>query len=237
MAILLLEPRLEAVLKCLVDEYIRHAEPVGSKWISETSQLNVSPATIRNDMAALEDLGYIAQPHTSAGRIPTEKAYLYYLRRFVEAKPSPSAGDRFREAVEEMRGSQDAVKTLAKTLVDLSGEMAIVAVNPRLSYYTGVSNLLQKPEFRDLEMIQSITELVDRFDDVVGEMFDRVSREPQVLIGRENPFGENMSAIMVKIRLPSGHTGIIGLIGPVRMDYERNLGLMEEAKDVLDNEI
>lgn len=231
-----LEPRQEAILKCIVDEYIRNAEPVGSKFIAERSLLQVSPATIRNDMAALEDAGYIAQPHTSAGRMPTEKAFVYYLKHFVETEHQPQSEGLMRDAME---GENDefAMRSLARTLVDLSGEMALVAVDPRRSYYAGVANLFQKPEFGDLAVVRELSQFLDRFDDVMGEVFERVANEPQVMIGSKNPFGKDMSAIMVKCRLPSGQIGILGLIGPMRMDYGRNIGLVEDARDILDNDV
>lgn len=232
-----LEPRQEAILKCIVDEYIRHAEPVGSKRVAETYG-QVSPATIRNDMAALEDAGYIAQPHTSAGRVPTEKAYVYYLKHFVEGRDAlgreaAKPDRRVRDALRDVEGEDD-VRSLARTLVDLSGEMALVAVDPRRSYYAGVANLFDKPDFGELSIVRELSRFLDRFDEVVGEVFDRVASEPQVLIGSGNPFGKDMSAVMVKCRLPNGQIAILGLIGPMRMDYEKNIGLMGDVRDILD---
>ncbi len=220
-------------MKCIVDEYIRHAEPVGSRLVADQYG-QVSPATIRNDMAVLEDAGYIVQPHTSAGRVPTEKAYVYYLQHFVESRRDDAKPDRrVRDAVREVDGDDD-VRDLARTLVELSGEMALVAVDPRRSYYAGVANLFDKPDFGELSVVRELSRFLDRFDDVMGEVFDRVENEPQVLIGSDNPFGKDMSAVMVKCRLPNGQIGILGLIGPMRMDYERNIGLMGDVRDILD---
>jgi transcriptional regulator of heat shock response len=230
-----MDQRQERILKLIVDEYIRTAEPVGSKFLVEKHKLEASPATIRNHMAALELEGYLASPHTSAGRVPTEKAFVYYLRHFVEPNRETVSDDRLREAV-EASDEELAVKTLAKTLVNLSGEMAIVSFGKNSGYYTGVANLFQKPEFSNLEVVQSLSAMMDRFDDVVSELYDAVNDEPQVLIGSENPFGEEMSAIVIKYQLPSRHVGILGLIGPMRMDYARNIGLVEAAKDILHEE-
>lgn len=232
-----LESRQEAILKLIVDEYIRHAEPVGSRLVAEAYG-QVSPATIRNDMAALETAGYIAQPHTSAGRVPTEKAYVYYLQNFVEGREASGReaerqSRRVRDAVRDVEGEED-VRSLARALVDLSGEMALVAVDPRRSYYAGVANLFDKPDFGELSVVRELSRFLDRFDEVVGEVFDRVASEPQVLIGSDNPFGKDMSAVMVKCRLPNGQIAILGLIGPMRMDYGKNIGLMGDVRDILD---
>jgi len=228
-----MNPRQETILKLIVDEYIRSAEPVGSKFLSERHGMDVSPATIRNAMAELESEGYLVQPHTSAGRVPTEKAFVYYLQHFVEPERGGPGQSRMRAAVDR-DDSDQAMKTLAKTMVDLSGETAIVAFGSGRSYMTGVANLFQKPEFSDLQMMQSLSAMLDRFDEVVCEMFDAVRDDPQVMIGSENPFGKDMAAIVVKCRLPSNQIGFIGLVGPMRMDYAKNIGLIERAKEIID---
>lgn len=235
-----LEPRREAILKAIVDEYIRSAQPVGSRLIAEISGSQVSPATIRGEMAALEEAGYIAAPHTSAGRIPTEKAYVYYLQNFVSVEPGHAASDQLRKSVADGRSTGDGdpdMRDIARTLMELSGEMAIVAVDPRNSYYSGVANLVGKPDFSDLAVVKELSRMLDRFDDVMGEVFDRVASEPQVMIGGDSPFGKDMSAIMVKCRLPNGQIGILGLIGPMRMDYGRNLGLVTDIQEILDDNV
>ncbi len=235
-----LEPRQEAILKAIVDEYIRSAQPVGSRSVAELSGSLVSPATIRSEMAALEDEGFIVQPHTSAGRIPTEKAYVYYLQNFVSAEPGHAASAQLRKSVADGRSTgtgEPDMRDLARTLMELSGEMAIVAVDPRNSYYSGVANLVGKPDFSDIAVVQELSRMLDRFDQLVGEVFDRMTSEPQVLIGSENPFGKDMSAVMVKCRLPNGQIGILGLIGPMRMDYGRNLGLVTDIQEILDDSL
>ena len=90
----MLDDRKLDVLRAIVEDYVSTQEPVGSKTLVERHNLGVSPATIRNDMAALEDEGYIAQPHTSAGRIPTDKGYRLFVDRLSTVKPLTSAERR-----------------------------------------------------------------------------------------------------------------------------------------------
>jgi len=229
-----MDARQESFLKLVVEEYIATAEPVGSRALCEKYGLAVSPATVRNDMAALEEEGYLRAPHTSAGRIPTEKAFVHYLKRFVE--PGQKTPDASRMRTPKATDDEETVRTLAKTLSELSGEMAIAAFDPQWSYYAGVGNLFSKPDFGDLEVMKALSQMVDRFDEVVAEIFDRIPRQTQVMIGEQNPFGNDMSAIMVKYRLPSGHIGLLGLVGPMRMDYGRNIALLERAKEILDEQ-
>ncbi|OGL66379.1 hypothetical protein A2856_01655 [Candidatus Uhrbacteria bacterium RIFCSPHIGHO2_01_FULL_63_20] len=229
-----MDSRQETILKLLVEEYIATAEPVGSKWLCEKYPLGFSPATVRHELAALEEEGYVRAPHTSAGRIPTEKAFIHYLKHFLEPASEPTAEGRMRRAVREASDGEEAVKTLAKTVADLSGEMAIVAFDPRWNYRIGFGNLMGKPDFADLEIMRTLTAMFDRFDDIMNEMYGRAPQSAQVLLGDENPFGPGTASIVVRYAHPSGVSGILGLVGPMRMDYGRNLTLLETAKDILD---
>src|SRR6187397_3503167 len=108
------EERRLAVLRAIVEDYVATEEPVGSKALVERHGLGVSPATIRNDMAALEDEGYIAQPHTSAGRIPTDKGYRLFVDRLSTVKPLSTAE---RRAVQSfLDGALDIDDIVARTV-------------------------------------------------------------------------------------------------------------------------
>lgn len=229
----MLDTRKGLVLKLVVEDFIRCAQPVGSKQLGERHALGVSPATVRGDMAALEAEGYLRAPHTSAGRVPTEKAYVYYLQYLRDKKVAhPSEG--LSEVAPDAKDTQGALKSIAKRLVEMSGETALIAIDPSWSFYAGVGNLFQKPDFQDVESLQLISEMIDQFDDVISGMYASLSNDPQVFIGSRNPFGEQMATIIVRYKLGEGHDGILGLIGPLRMDYSKNLALVEWAKNVID---
>lgn len=229
----MLDTRKELILKLVVEDFIRCAQPVGSKQLGERHTLGVSPATVRGDMATLEAEGYLRAPHTSAGRVPTEKAYVYYLQRLRDKKVKhPSEG--LKEVSRDATDTQGTLKSIAKKLVEMSGETALIAVDPSWSFCAGVSNLLQKPDFQNLEALQSISMLIDQFDEVIHQMYASLPDEPQVFIGSHNPFGEQMTTIIVRYRLGEGSEGLLGLIGPLRMDYSKNLALVEWAKDMID---
>ena len=230
----MLDPRKETILRLIVEDYIAHAEPVGSKQLVERYRMDVSSATIRNEMAWLEQEGYLRQPHTSAGRVPTEQAYLYYLQHVVEAMPRAPEFDwqpppAINESIEFL------LRCVAKRLVDVSGEAAIVALDPRYGYYTGVSNLLMKPDFSDADVLRSVSAMVDQFDEVVMKVYPLVQDRTVVYIGSQNPFGDQMATIIVKYQRGSVHEGLLGLVGPLRMDYRRNIALVEQAKELITN--
>lgn len=236
-----MESRQQQLLRLIIDDYIKTAEPVGSKYLVEQYKLDISPATVRNEMSLLEEEGYLRHAHTSAGRIPTEKAYQYYLKYFLGKDDgsvgAPLVGTHAKadgkafDHMEHEENKESAVKSIAKRLMEVSGETAIVAFDPNWSFYTGVSNLMQKPEFQD--SVSTLAGLVDQFDAVVSDMFDRVSHEPQVFIGSHNPFGDQMTTIIVRYDFPNTSGGILGLVGPMRMDYARNLALLEAAKKII----
>ena len=123
----MLDDRKLEVLRAVVEDFVRTNEPVGSKHIVERHNLGVSPATVRNDMAALEDEGYIAQPHTSAGRVPTDKGYRLFVDRLSQVKPLSSAE---RRAIESFLGGavdlDDVVTRSVKLLAQLTRQVAVV---------------------------------------------------------------------------------------------------------------
>ena len=130
------EERRLAVLRAIVQDYVATDEPVGSKALVERHHLNVSPATIRNDMAALEDEGYLAQPHTSAGRVPTDKGYRLFVDRLSTVKPMTSAERRaiagFLDGAVDL---DDVVNRSVRVLAQLTRQVAVVQY-PSLSRST-----------------------------------------------------------------------------------------------------
>ena len=124
------------VLRAVVEDYIRSQEPVGSSAVARHHDLGVSSATIRNDMAALEDEGYLTQPHTSAGRIPTEKGYRYFVDRLATIAPISDAQRRGINSF--LSGSvslEDTLHRAARLLAQITGQVAVVA-SPSLSKST-----------------------------------------------------------------------------------------------------
>src|SRR5687767_8664697 len=121
------EDRKLEVLRAIVEDYVSTQEPVGSKALVERHNLGVSPATIRNDMAALEDEGYIAQPHTSAGRIPTDKGYRLFVDQLSTVKPLSTPE---RRAIQSFLGGaadlDDVVGRTVRLLAQLTRHVAVV---------------------------------------------------------------------------------------------------------------
>jgi len=131
-----LDDRKIDVLRAIVEDFVATNEPVGSKALVERHQLGVSPATVRNDMAALEEEGYIAQPHTSAGRIPTDKGYRLFVDRLSGVKPLTPAErraiERFLDGAVDL---DDVVRRTVRLLAQVTRQVAVVQY-PTLSRAT-----------------------------------------------------------------------------------------------------
>ena len=122
-----MENRKLSILRAIVDEFVSSHEPVGSKAIAAKHALGVSPATIRNDMAVLEEQGYIAQPHTSAGRIPTDKGYRLFVDRISEVKPLSNAErNAISQFLDQAVDLDDIMVRTTKLLAQLTQQVAIV---------------------------------------------------------------------------------------------------------------
>ncbi|HNA99919.1 MAG TPA: heat-inducible transcriptional repressor HrcA, partial [Marmoricola sp.] len=122
-----MQERRLAVLRAIVEDYVTTREPVGSKALVERHQLGVSSATVRNDMAALEEEGLIAHPHTSAGRIPTDKGYRFFVDRLAQIKPMSSAERRAIESfLEGAYDLDDVISRSVRLLAQLTQQVAII---------------------------------------------------------------------------------------------------------------
>jgi heat-inducible transcriptional repressor len=224
--------RKKKVLNAIIREHIATKAPVGSSAIVEKYRLNVSSATVRNIMAGLEEDGYITQPYTSAGRIPTARAYREYADKLEEA-PLEKTGKRLRkaekQAIDEVFAGQDRwelkLKKVAKILAEVSGVAVFWAFYQYNMYYTGVSNLLSQPEFTERDLIFDISAIIDSMDDIINENFENFREGPQIMIGGENPFGAFCGTVLSKYRI-NKRQGLFGILGPLRMDYKKDYSLI-----------
>ncbi|MEK7680808.1 MAG: hypothetical protein AAB348_02070 [Patescibacteria group bacterium] len=226
-----MDKRKEKLLNLVIENYIENAEPVGSKFLVSSEDLDYSEATVRNELRALEKEGYLSHPHTSAGRTPTEKGYRYYIKQLNLGKSQISKNDSaaLSHSLEKSGDHELVFKNMAKTMVDLSDETVIVAFSPVNVYYTGLANLFHKPEFDELGLAADISEVFDRCEECVVDLFDKVSDEPRYFIGNEHLFGDMLSVLSARF----GDDGLIALLGPKRMDYKYNFGLIKKLLEII----
>ncbi len=224
----MISDRKKIILRTIIKEYIKNAQPVSSGVLVEKCKLGVSPATIRNEMAELEEEGYIMQPHTSAGRIPTGLAYELELVEIKKEKKNLK--DSERKLLDSLFSFEESdAKQTAKAIAELSNGAVFWAFHKNDLYYTGLSNLFAQPEFKQSEIVYDVSVVIDHMEEIIDDIFEKINDGEQVLIGSNNPFGAFLSTVLVKYK-KENKSAIFGIMGPLRMDYAHNLSLINYIK-------
>ena len=229
--------RQRAILSTIIEEYAEMAIPVGSVTLAKL--FGVSSATIRSEMAKLEELGLITQPHTSAGRVPTDQGYRFYVNRLNEAQAdTPSGLDRSARAIEarvqtHSNRADRAIRSAVDSLVDLTGNLGLATIGDEL-YLSGMGNLFSQPEFLQGNHVQAVARLLDNLEPWLREA---APNEPlNVFIGSENPIGKTSGATLIvsRFRSPYSDQSYIGVLGPTRQSYGRVMRLVRHAGAMLE---
>lgn len=247
--------RQRQILCQIIEEYAETASPVGSVTMARLFQ--VSPATVRAEMARLEALGLIAQPHTSAGRVPTDAGYRFYVNElsdddsedftdmdaaFVMNMPEARAAneeryDRGMHVLERRISAQSradaAIKGAVDALVDLTGNLGLATIGEQL-YLAGISKLFTQPEFGDTRRVQAVAKLLDNLEPWLREAAP--GEALNIFIGHENPIGKNseVSLIISKFRSPFSDKSYVGVLGPTRQNYSKVMALVRQAGEMLE---
>ena len=230
-----LSSRQEKILAQIIEEYAETASPVGS--VTMAKLFDVSPATIRAEMARLESVGLIAQPHTSAGRVPTDAGYRYYVNHLAVSDVKDEMEDRGLHALEKRVSSQSradaAIRGAVDSLVELTGNLGLATVGGQL-YLSGISRLFMQPEFMDTARVQAVAKLLDNLEPWLLEAAP--GEALNIFIGHENPIGKNseVSLIISKFVSPFSDRSYIGVLGPTRQNYMRVMGLVRYAGRMLE---
>lgn len=227
-----MDPRQEQLLQLVIEKHIELAEPIGSKFLVSEAGLDWSEATVRNELRALEEAGFLTHPHTSAGRIPTAQGYRHYVDylRPEQIKLTKQQERQLADAAAQGATPEEAGKSVARTLADVAEEAVILAFSPDRVYYTGLSILFTKPEFANSEIAASVSAMFDCCEKELDEFFPAVGTNPRVFIGDEHGFGSMLS--VVAVRCGKNDELLMALIGPQRMDYRRNRASLESISAV-----
>lgn len=225
------------ILQAVVEQYAEVASPVGSTLLSKV--FDVSSATVRADMAELERDGFIMQPHTSAGRVPTDKGYRYYVNQLAELGYGslPSSERRAERALagrmQKAGLPERTIRNAVDTLVELTHNLGIGTIGNQL-YMSGLPYLFGQPEFMHSAQVQEVARLLDNLEPWLNEA---APNEPlSVYIGRENPVGRGAgcSLIISRFRSPFSDQSYIGILGPTRQSYRDVMTLVEHTGRTLE---
>jgi heat-inducible transcriptional repressor len=222
------------ILFAIVEQYAEVASPVGSNLLAKL--FNVSSATIRSDMSELEHLGLITQPHTSAGRIPTDKGYRFYVNN-VSGENETSIERRGERAInariQDSGLPERAIRNAVDTLVELTHNLGLATIGHQL-YMSGLSNLFGQPEFINSAQVRQVAQLLDNLEPWLKEA---APNEPlSVFIGQENPIGRSAGCTLIISRFRSSYSdhSYIGVLGPTRQSYKDVMQLVHHTGETLE---
>lgn len=238
-----LTERQKKILASVIEEYAETAAPVGSVVLAKLH--DVSPATIRAEMAYLENAGLLSQPHTSAGRIPTDAGYRYYVNSLVEKfesapdeapKVPPRASRALAIRISSQSQADSAIRGAVNYLVELTGDLGLATIGSQL-YVAGIARLFSQPEFVKPDRVQSIANLLDNLEPWLQEA--QPGDAMNIFIGHENPIGKSSDASLIisKFRSPFSDSSYIGVLGPTRQDYRKVMSLVRHAGRLLEESL
>lgn len=219
-----LTQRQVGILKSLIEEYIDTAEPVGSETLEKKYSLSASPATIRNEMVALTKKGYLKKTHSSSGRVPTSAGMKFYVKQLMKEKDiSVTEEVAAKEGLWDYRNrEQRFLKEVTRTLAEKTKALAVVTTNTGDIYCSGYANILDMPEFFDIDVTKNLLSTVDEFDyfrNLCASILD--DADVHILLGEElgpklhGPYG----FVFTRFKTPMHKNGEVGVIGPTRLDY------------------
>ena len=243
----MLTPRQGALIANIVNRYTQTAKPVSSKEIEKTGFFGLKSATIRGEMSNLESMGYLSQFHTSGGRVPTDIAYRFYVDNFVDPdKLEPQPGDKKRiiSTINNAGGNPRVLnKNIAKTLSDICENLVITNIDRDDCFFKfGLSGLFELPDFRELDRAFRLTSFFDQFENIFSQFekhffseIDEKFGNINIFIGDESKINKvkDETVMFAKYNLPGNCRGNLTLIGPTRMDYQKNIGLINFTVDEL----
>lgn len=211
------------ILKQIIKEYVDTAEPVGSETLEKKYDLGVSPATIRNEMAEMVKNGYLSKPHTSAGRVPTSKAMRFYVNELMREKElSVSEEVETKEKVWDLREQEEKfLREATKILSQKTKSFAVATTREGDIYFAGYSNILEMPEFFDIDVTKNFLNVLDNIS-YFDSIMERLEEGCSVFLGDDLEEDLRLySFIFSPFETKKHHFGTIGVFGPTRVKYEQ----------------
>lgn len=219
-----LTQRQRQILKHLVEEYMNTAEPVGSETLEKKYNLGASPATLRNEMVRLTDMGFLAKPHTSAGRAPTPVGLKYYVTDLMKEQELSVAEEvAVKEKIWDYRSElEKLMREATRNLAARTKNLAISATSEGDMYASGTCHILEMPEFYDIDVTRNLLALLDKTD-YFTKLIERFMQDEDihVLVGEElgSDAYINYGFVFGRFHAADDQEGVIGVLGPARLNY------------------
>ena len=222
------------ILAAIVKEYSQKGEPVGSEELTDKYHFELSPATIRNEMQALERLGFVMQPHTSAGRVPTDRGYRYFVNKLMgHLQLRASEQERLRVELRRLQKQYlELCRSITKLLAD-QAQGAAFALLPQSVSTSGLSRVID--EDTTSQEVKELANFFEELEDHSETLINMDIKEVEAFIGREAPapLASDFSLVVTRVNMPGGQKGLIGIVGPKRMKYARNISLLEYVSKLI----
>ena len=237
-----LQARKERILGIAIREYIQSVTPVSSSFIAKEYPLDLSSATIRNVLAELEEEGYLTHPHTSAGRIPTQAGYRFYVDHLMN-EIELLEEEKARIKAEYQKESDELETLLEKTSELLSNTTqytSIVSVDGwgTKMFLRGTGHIVEYPDLQDIEKIRNILVALDRKEQLLEVINRKLRKNIEILIGQEIACqGINSCSLVISsYQSNKGPSGRIAILGPKHMNYDKVISTLEYIREVM-NEV
>lgn len=226
------------ILRSIIEEFIETALPVGSETIDKKFSIGVSPATIRNEMVYLTNQGYLKKSHSSAGRIPTPLAMKLYVNELMKEKELTVADEvSAKEKIWKCRREvDDLLAEITKDIAQKSHALGMTVTGRNRVYHSGYANLLQMPEFYDIQVMRNVLQLIEEVQ-MLDDIFEKSHSENpvQVVYGPElnNHYLDDIGFIYTTLKL-KGEKYHICILGSSRFDYPYLIPMMKYMRSMIE---
>lgn len=238
MVMMIVTERQKEILNRIVADYIDLAQPISSEFLEEKHHFGICPATIRIEMQKLTDTGFLYQPHTSAGRVPTDKGYRFFVDNlFEKGFPKEKTLLKVEDLIErEMGDGVRFLQSLTKNLASFSSNSLALGYlfDEDLFWKEGWEDVLGEPEFKETKVITDFADVIKHFEKEIEDI--KINSEIKVYIGKENPFSKakEFSIIISSCHFPDKEKGVLAIAGPKRMAYDKNINSLNYLTKLLE---
>jgi transcriptional regulator of heat shock response len=232
--------RRKEILLAAIELYLNSAQPISSDILRKARSIDLSSASVRNVFSELEDVGYLTHPHTSAGRVPTDEGYRFYINVLMKKKKLNIEEINFIDKIYELKVKEldDLFFETSKIMSDFTHYASFVYFfddEAQRVYSQGVRYILEHPEFSDVRKAHKVLEVLERKEELMDLLDQNFSDKTRVYIGKECkcPQMENCSIIVSTYEDDNNRHGRLALIGPKRMAYNEVIPLMDYISEVV----
>lgn len=236
--------RHDEILDLIIKEYIQEGKPLSSGYLKDRFALPFSSATLRNTMAELEDLGYLHHLHASSGRVPTQKGFRYYVNFLMEKEDlEKDLISFFNKVIKPRRSIDELLDEASHAIAELThyAGLSLHEANRDRLFFWGARYILEQPEFEDIDMLRNIFSV---FEEDTSSLWDfledkKIEENIQVFIGNEISLKNinKCSLVLSPLYLYEEEKAFLGVLGPIRMNYNLVISNLEYLKNYLEEEL